>query len=201
MANQNGSGGVANLSGMTTAGSSIAGPTSDLPPSRLGTAANPEFSDNGRRGRYGVAYLRSLAAHAGVGFSENSPDEDVDAIDVSLKFARASAEVQVKCTGKFRVGPGRATLQLEPEWVRKWASSFHPIYVVLVKVPSEVGDWIEGRSSSTLHRTVAFGQRFDRSIHTTTMQFTRENLLTAETLYDWRDEIYEFHESRTGSDA
>ncbi len=109
--------------------------------------------------------------------------------------------MQVKCTGKFKVGSGKATLQLEPEWVDKWASCYHPVYVVLVKVPSEVGDWIEGRSSSTLHRTVAFGKRFDRNIHTETMQFTHENLLTAESLYDWRDEVYEFHESRAGSDA
>ncbi|PAU89236.1 hypothetical protein CK505_14130 [Kocuria sp. WN036] len=201
VANLNDSGGVANLSAMTTAGSSTAGPSPDPLPSRLGTAANPRFTDNGRRGRYGVAYLRSLAAHAGVGFTENSPDEDVDAIDVILRFGRASAEVQVKCTGKFKVGSGKATLQLEPEWVRKWASSFHPVYVVLVKVPSDVGEWIEGRPSSTLHKTVAFGKRFDRSVHTTTMQFTRENLLTAESLYDWRDEVYEFHENRTGINA
>jgi hypothetical protein len=159
------------------------------------TAANPRFTDNGRRGRYGVAYLHSLAAHAGVGFMENSPDEDVDAIDVTLKFGRASAEVQVKCTGKFKVGPGVASLQLEPAWVEKWSSSLHPVFVVLVKVPSEIGDWIDGRQSTTLHRTVAFGKRFDPAVHTTVMKFTRVDHLTADTLYDWRDEIYEFHEN------
>ena len=61
----------------------------ETPSSRLLTSANPNFSDNGRRGRYSVAFVRSLAAHAGVGFMENSPDEDVDTVEVSLQFARA----------------------------------------------------------------------------------------------------------------
>lgn len=170
----------------------------ETPSTRLETAANPRFTDNGRRGRYGVAYLRSLAAHAGVGFVEMSPDEDLDAIDVSLRFGRASAEVQVKCTGRFRVGPGSASLQLEAAWVQKWASSFHPVYVVLVKVPSEVGAWIDGRPSSTLHRTVGFGKRFDPAVHSAAIKFTRADRLTAETLYDWRDEIYDFYENGPG---
>lgn len=170
-------------------------------PSCLDVSANPHFSDNGRRGRYGVAYLRALAAHAGVGFAENSPDEDVDAIDVSIKFGRASAEVQVKCSGQFKVGQGSATLQLKPEWVRKWADSFLPVYVVLVKVPSDVRSWIDGRAATTLHRTVAFGKRFDPATHASSMKFTKADRLTSETLYDWRDEVYSFHEYGPGGGA
>lgn len=166
----------------------------EMPPSRLLTSANPNFSDNGRRGRYGVAFLRSLAAHAGVGCMENSPDEDVDAVDVSLQFARASLRVQVKCTGTFKVGPGQATLQLEPGWVEKWSASFEPVYVVLVKVPSVVSDWIEGQPTSTVHKTVAFGKLFDPVAHSTSVQFTKADLLTTEMLYDWRDELYARHE-------
>lgn len=172
----------------------------ETPPSRLLTSANPNFSDNGRRGRYGVAFLRSLAAHAGVGFMENSPDEDVDAVDAALQFARASVRVQVKCTGTFKVGPGRATLDLEPGWVEKWSESYEPVYVVLVKVPSVVSDWIEGQSASTVHKAVAFGKLFDPVAHTTSMQFTEADLLTTEMLYDWRDELYARHEgSREGA--
>ena len=186
---------------MSKAGPGGPGPVEDQRSSRLRDPANPRFTDNGRRGRYGVAYLRSLAAHAGVGFFENSPDEDVDAIDVSLKFGRASAEVQVKCTGKFKVGPGAATLKLETEWINKWTSSFHPVYVVLVKVPSVVDDWIDGKASNTLHRTVAFGKRFDSSVHAASIKFTRADRLTTETLYEWRDEIYDFYESQSGGSA
>lgn len=169
--------------------------------SRLLVPAGSHFTDNGRKGRYGVAYLRSLAAHAGVGLQETAPDEDIDAVDVTLKFGRASAEVQIKCTSKFKVGVGDATLQLEPGWVEKWTDSLVPVYVVLVKVPSVVGDWIDGKPSSTVHRTVAFGQRFDRAVHTTSMRFTRSDRITAETLYDWRDEVYDFHRNGLGGEA
>lgn len=188
----------ANLVNMN-AGATATNLIKDASSPRLLSSANPRFTDNGRRGRYGVACLRSLAAHAGVGFVENSPDEDVDAIDVTLKFGRASAEVQVKCSGTFKVGPGPATLQLEPAWVEKWSSSYSPVYVVLVKVPSVVSDWIDGEPSTTIHRTVAFGKRFDAAVHTTSMKFTRADLMTSEMLYDWRDEVYEFHENGTGA--
>lgn len=170
--------------------------TSGPIPSRLVDSANSRYSDNGRRGRYGVAYLRALCAHAGVGFAETSPDEDVDAIDATLKFGRASAEVQVKCTGGFKVGMNPATLTLEPDWVQKWTEQYHPVFVVLVKVPAVVPDWIETSQSFTKHRTVAFGKRFDPAQHTTSMKFTKVDHLTAETLYDWRDEVYLSYETR-----
>ncbi|MFA5606103.1 MAG: DUF4365 domain-containing protein [Leucobacter sp.] len=186
---------------MTTTETLAAAQAAVLPPSRLLRPADKNFSDNGRKGRYGVAYLRSLAAHAGVGLQETSPDEDVDAVDVTLKFGRASAEVQVKCSGQFKVGNNPATLQLEPGWVEKWTESLVPVYVILVKVPSVVSDWIEGKPSSTVHRTVAFGKRFDPAIHKTTMKFVRADRITAETLYDWRDEVYDFHKNRTGGAA
>ena len=182
---------------MTTSSTTSAQGASGAP-SRLLVPADSNFTDNGRKGRYGVAYLRSLAAHAGVALKETSPDEDVDALDVTLWFGRASAEVQVKCSAQWKVGLGVASLALEPEWVEKWKASYHPVYVVLVKVPSVVGDWIEGRTSTTLHRTVAFGKRFDPSVHTSTMKFTKADQLTSDTLYDWRDEVYEFHEKGRG---
>ncbi|MGO4785511.1 DUF4365 domain-containing protein [Cryobacterium sp. W22_MBD10_FK3] len=179
-------------------GQSLTNPAPVAPPSRLLTSANPHFSDNGRRGRYGVAYLRALSAHAGVGFHETPSDEDVDALDVILRFGRASAEVQVKCTGGFKVGQGSATLALESAWVEKWAGSYHPVFVVLVKVPPAVPAWIESKQTVTNHRTVAFGKRFDRLHHVKTMKFTKSDQLTAETLYDWRDEVYAFHEAQQG---
>lgn len=107
----------------------------------------------------------------------------------------------MKCTGRFKVGPGAATLVLEPEWIKKWASSYHPVYVVLVKVPSVVSDWIDGEASKTLHRTVAFGKRFDPSVHSDSVKFTGADRLTTETLYDWRDEIYNYYEGRSGSEG
>ena len=161
---------------------------------RLHASANTNFTDNGRRGRYGAAYLRGLAAHAGVGLTENSPDEDVDALDVTLRFARASVEVQIKCTSAFQVGNRNATLFLEEAWVRKWADRLSPIYVVLVKVPSLIDEWIEPRPAATTHKAVAFGLRFDAKRHKQSMKFSRADRLTSETLYEWRDEVYAHYE-------
>ena len=168
---------------------------------RLAQPANRHFTDNGRRGRYGVAYLRAFCATAGVTLTENSPDEDIDAVDASLGFARASAQVQVKCTSGFQVGMRSATLPLEPGWVEKWTEQYGPVFVVLVKVPAGFHEWIECRPSLTTHRTVAFGKRFDPAVHATSMQFTRADHLTADTLYDWRDEVYAHHERQIGGAA
>jgi len=143
-----------------------------------------------------VAYLRALCATAGVTFAETSPDEDIDAIDATVGFARASALVQVKCTSGFQVGMRRATLQLEPGWVAKWTEQYGPVFVVLVKVPVGFHEWIECRPSATTHTAVAFGKRFDPAIHTESIQFNRDDHLTADTLYDWRDEIYAHHDQQ-----
>jgi hypothetical protein len=161
---------------------------------RLAAPANGNFTDNSRRARYGVAYLRALCATAGVGLAETSPDEDVDAIDATIKFARASAEVQVKCTSGFRVGTGSATLALEPGWVSKWSEALHPVFVVLVKVPLGFHEWIDFEETFTSHRTVAFGKRFEKSQHSRAMTFSQQDQLTADTLYEWRDQVYAHHE-------
>lgn len=60
--------------------------------------ATPILSVSARKARYGVAYLRSVCAQAGVGLSETSADEDVLAIDCDVKFAEGVVGVQVKCT-------------------------------------------------------------------------------------------------------
>ena len=100
----------------------------------------------------------------------------------------------MKCTGTFKVGPGRATLDLKPGWVAKRSESYEPVYVVLVKVASVVSDWITGQTTSTVHKAVAFGKLLDPVAHTTSMQFTKTDLLTTEMLFDWRDELYARHE-------
>ena len=80
------------------------------PPSRLLESAHVNFTDNGRRARYGAAYMRSLCAHAGALFTESSIDEDIMAIDGAVDFARMPVRVQIKCTSKFSVPGGKFTL-------------------------------------------------------------------------------------------
>ena len=81
---------------MTTAAASV-------PSSQLSKPAHVQFTDNGRRARYGAAYVRALCAHAGAKFSENDPDEDIQAIDGTIDFARMPVRVQIKCTSGRKV--------------------------------------------------------------------------------------------------
>lgn len=161
------------------------------PPSRLLESAHVGFTDNGRRARYGAAYVRALCAHAGAAFNETSVDEDIMAIDGSVDFARMPVRVQIKCTSQFSVSGSRLTLQLEPSWVSKWITSDTPVFVVVVKVPSDIPGWLHYDAAFTRHNTVAFGRRFIAATDLTSMMFTSSHRLTSESIYEWRDLAYD----------
>lgn len=168
-----------------------------IPGDRLAQSANHRFDDNGRKARYGVAYLQSLCAHAGVDFKEGSLDSDNLAVDATIEYPRMPVRVQIKCTSKYKVGNGNMTLELKPEWVAKWAESDTTVFVVVVKVPADIPSWLEHDPSFTRHCTVAFGQRFNASIHTKSMKFTASDKITSETVYDWRDLAYAIADGAT----
>src|SRR2546423_1799545 len=63
------------------------------------TTLTPE----GRKARYGVAYIRSICAQAGVNLQEMSPDEDVLVVDCDIKFPRGNVSAQIKCTGGLTI--------------------------------------------------------------------------------------------------
>ena len=161
------------------------------PPSRLLKSAQVGFTDNGRRARYGAAYMRALCAHAGASFSETSIDEDIMAIDGAVDFARMPVRVQIKCTSKFSITGSKLTLPLEPGWVKKWTTSDTPVFVVVVKVPLDIPDWLDYNVGFTRHNTVAFGRRFDKATDLKSMAFTSAHRLTSESIYDWRDLAYD----------
>lgn len=161
------------------------------PPSRLLKSAHVDFTDNGRRARYGAAYVRTLCAHAGAAFTETNVDEDIMAIDGAVDFARMPIRVQIKCTSKFSVPGGKFTLPLETGWVKKWTASDTPVFVVVVKVPSDIPGWLDYDIAFTRHNTVAFGRRFDVAMDVTSMVFTRSDRLTGESIYEWRDLAYD----------
>lgn len=161
------------------------------PPSRLLQSAHVDFTDNGRRARYGAAYVRALCAHAGAAFSESSIDEDIMAIDGTVDFARMPVRIQIKCTSMFSIPGGKFTLPLEPSWVKKWTTSDTPVFVVVVKVPRDIPGWLNYDVAYTRHNTVAFGRRFDRAANSTSMVFTSIDRLTGESIYEWRDLAYD----------
>jgi len=159
-------------------------------PSRLREAAHPNFTDNGRRARYGAAYVRSMCAHAGASFTETSVDEDIMAIDGAIDFARMPVRVQIKCTSKFKVAGNKFTLPLESGWIRKWSVSDTPVFVVVVKVPQDIQGWLDYDQSFTRHNAVAFGRRFIPTMDLKSMVFVAEDRVTAESIYEWRDLAY-----------
>lgn len=149
------------------------------------------MTDNGRRARYGAAYVQALCAAAGAGFKETSIDEDIMAVDASVSFPRMDVRVQIKCTSKFKVGGTQLTLPLRPDWVAKWTESDTPVFVVVVKVPASVPGWLTFDPAYTRHETVAFGRRFEAAADTASMLFTASHRLTTESIYDWRDLAYD----------
>ena len=113
------------------------------------------------------------------------------AIDGTVDFARMPVRVQIKCTSQFSVAGSKLTLQLEPSWVKKWTASDTPVFVVVVKVPSDVPGWLDYDVAFTRHNTVAFGRRFVAATDLTAMVFTSSDRLTGESVYDWRDLAYD----------
>lgn len=160
------------------------------PASRLLTPAHRRFTDNGRRARYGAAYVRALCAHAGAGFTETSIDEDVMAVDASIDFARMPVRVQIKCTSQFKVSGSKLSLPLEAGWTDKWAESDTPVFVVVIKVPPLLPDWLSFDSAFTRHNTVAYGRRFDPAKDSGGMSFDATHHLSSESIYEWRDIAY-----------
>ena len=66
----------------------------DDPSEQSDSAAS--LTANGRKARYGAAYLRAVCAQAGVLMSEGSMDEDVLAFDCTVGFPDGDVRVQVK---------------------------------------------------------------------------------------------------------
>lgn len=144
---------------------------------------------NGQKARYGVAYLRSICAHGGVGLLETSPDEDVIAVDCEIQFAEANVRVQVKCTSGLTIGGATKSWRVSETWVGHWRASLVPVYMVIVVVPDDVVDWLEHVNDGTMHRTAAFWGRVDTVSDAPSITIPREQRLTVDTLVLWRTEL------------
>lgn len=152
------------------------------------SAAPGTLGPNGRKARYGVAYLRSICSQAGMPMQENSPDEDVLAVDCDVKFAEASVPVQLKCTSKKTLAGRTASVNLKPEWRAKWSAQKVPVYLVLVIVPRDVSDWLTHKDIGTFHATAAYWVR----VHGTegaSVQVPKRQRLSSETFAQWHQEL------------
>lgn len=159
------------------------------------------LTTNGAKARFGVAYLRAVCSHAGLGFAETSIDEDVLAIDGVINFALAEVRVQVKCTGQFRInGGGTATWPAEDAWWEKWHRCGVPAYFVLVVLdPDDQVAWLQHDDAGTLHRAAAFWVRVDNMSVGPGITVPKRQRLTADTLQEWAEDLEEcFRPSRGG---
>ncbi|WP_025780181.1 DUF4365 domain-containing protein [Brevibacterium sp. VCM10] len=154
-----------------------------------------------RKGRYGVAYVRDVCAHFGVGMMENSPDEDFNAIDLSINFEINDVRVQVKCTSKtFSGGGSYLNLPVKDDWVRKWSKNPLPAYLVAVSVPTDPKLWIDYDSADlTNHRTAAYWTRIDQLLpgQCTSIDLPKTNRFTPDTLREWNSKLNDLFEGMT----
>lgn len=157
-----------------------------LPPTFTGPA-DPDT----RKCRYGVAYLRGLCAQAGYGMTENSPDEDLLAVDCTVEAPAVGIRVQVKCTSKaFSTFKQDLAWNVRPHWRERWQLNIHPVYFVAVRVPEpSLKAWIEHEPESTLHNSVAYWTRIDPQNIPRRVSVPKARQLTAQDLVDWEGAI------------
>lgn len=153
------------------------------------SSIDANFTDNGRKARYALAYFRSICAQAGVSIAETEPDEDIMAVDVDVRFPRLTSRVQIKCTSKFKITGKSVTMDLDPKWVASWSDSFAPVYFVVVIVPAVIPDWIAHHANSTSHRTGAYWARFDPAIHKNKITVLKRDRFTLDTLHGWKSDV------------
>ncbi len=162
------------------------GPLTELSASTVGIG-RPTLSPNGRKARFGASYVRLICNAAGYTFNETNVDEDVMAIDAEIPFKQASARVQIKCTGQFKINGLSATWPVESGWLEKWADSGVPVYFVLVKINDALEVGFE--DSSTVLHAAAFWRRVDGLSEVAGIKLLRSQRLTVATVHEWADEV------------
>jgi hypothetical protein len=149
------------------------------------------LTENGRKARFGVMYMRTICAQAGVGFNETSPDEDVLATDGDVIFREANVRVQIKCTSGLTLEGPSASWEVRPEWLRAWADSKLPLYFVIVIVPSDVSDWLHHGPEGTVQRAAAYWCRINTDEVARRIHVPKANRLTEATLTKWHADMME----------
>lgn len=146
------------------------------------------LSDNGRKARYGVSYVRAICSQAGVTMTETSPDEDVLAVDCQVHFEPGDVRVQVKCTSSWTIGGASLTFPLEERWIRKWDRCRVPVYLVVVIVQPDPDEWISHDDNGTLHKSAAFWVRVPKSPGPS-IEVPKDQRLTGRTLSAWYEDL------------
>jgi Domain of unknown function (DUF4365) len=158
-------------------------------PDRRVSAATAILRPNACQSRYGVAYLRSVCAQAGVGLNETSPDEDVLATDCDVQFREGNVRVQVKCTSGYDIAGRSASWPVKDHWLRAWGSAKLPVYLLLVIVPKTISDWVEHQEEGTFHRTAAFWRRLRMEEIGSRLHIPKTQRFSESTLMQWHADL------------
>lgn len=145
--------------------------------------------DDTAKSRFSVAYLRLIAAQAGLTFDETSPDEDFLGVDAWLHGRRVSIPIQVKCTSSPRTTTGGFRLPVQARWFDRWKErAGTPVHLVYLVVPKVHTGWVRHLDDLTELDATAYWQRFDPAEHLKSIVFPTENRLTSETLAEWQSD-------------
>jgi hypothetical protein len=157
------------------------------------------LSLDGRKARYGIAYVRSICSQAGVPLQETEPDEDVLAVDCSIGFPQGDVRVQVKCTSRWMISGKSLTFPVEQEWVRKWDENFLPVYFVVVIVPKLARQWLRHDHNGTFHHTAAFWARLPPGEVGSSVVVPKDQRLMVSTISSWHLDLLEIARSARGA--
>lgn len=147
------------------------------------------LSDAGRKARYGLAYLRSICSQAGVGMTENSPDEDVLAVDCKVEFNEADVRVQVKCTSQWQLAGRSMSIPVEPDWIRKWDKNLFPVYLVVVIVSEPPSGWLRHDHDGTFHATAGFWTRLRTTEIGRSINVPKGQRLSTDSIAEWHADL------------
>ncbi|MCT2221892.1 DUF4365 domain-containing protein [Dietzia cinnamea] len=138
-------------------------------------------------GRFGVFYVRSLLAQAGVAHIETSGGEDHLAVDISVNFRSGACGVQVKAGTKRRNKDGSITVPVNEDWKKKWATNALPVYLVYVHLEKEPPpEWIGHEDLQTVVRAKALWAQVN-NVSGKSVVLPRHNQLTADTFDLWAE--------------
>lgn len=156
---------------------------------------------NTRQARYGVVYLRSIAAQAGIGLQETSPGEDVLAIDALLNFKEGDLRVQVKTSRCHDMDPALPEIRYpaKQQWIARWAENYAPCYFVVVVVPADSGAWLDHHKGGThMAGTAGYWTRIDVAAlrQQPTVVVPKAQRLGADTMTVWHRDLVEAYGGR-----
>lgn len=154
-------------------------------------------------GRFGVAYVTKVCAHAHIGFDHTSADEDALAVDGAINYPEAALRVQVKATTKYSLSKqtGELTFPIEDAWREKWRINVNPTYLILVLLDGDKVNWLNFEDNRTVAGAYALWSRIDTLPEdATSVTMDRSRRFTTKTVSAWHEDLLSAYRPGGGPD-